>query len=104
MLWTSDRPNVTIIFALIIFLASLKHGVGMNAINGSPQDLQISDQHSIRSSSESISAKLLHIQHLVTSLFSDWNFGESQVEGKLNFLFPIDLLINLMNWFGDKTT
>lgn len=87
---SSDKHNVTIILTLLIFLITLKHGVGMDAITGLPQVsvVQTSDQHSIRSSSESISSKLLHLRHLVTSLFSDWNFGESRVKGKLNFLFP----------------
>lgn len=90
-MWRSrDKHNVTKIFALVIFLITLEHGVGMNTINGSPRDLQISDQHLIQRYSESISSKLLHLRHLVTSLFSDWNFGESRVEGegkgKLNFI------------------
>lgn len=99
MLFSNHKQNATIIFALVIFSATLKRGVGMETITGSPHALEIKNQHSIRSSSESISTKLLHLRHLVMSLFSDWNFGESRVEGTFNFIFfPIDALIELINW------
>lgn len=68
--------------ALVILLGTLRCSCGTQET--SAFDLQVTS----RKTGESISDKMLQIRHLLKSLFLNWNFGESNLEGKcVVFLF-----------------
>lgn len=87
MSWRDDKHNVTLFFALAIIMITFKHGLATDVISRSTQALQINNLNLIRSNGESTSAKMLHIRQLLKSLFLEWNFGESEIKGKIIFSF-----------------
>lgn len=79
----SNRNHIAALcLALVIIAVTLGPAHGVDATNRSSRELQISNQNSMRSFTDSISGKLLQIRHLLKSLFSDWNFGESEGKDK----------------------
>ncbi|CRK96058.1 CLUMA_CG009495, isoform A, partial [Clunio marinus] len=60
---------------IVSILLELKAEASHNSSN----DLQINNQKSLRSTYESLSQQLLQIRHLLKSLLTEWNFGESEI-------------------------
>lgn len=80
--------NAALVFALVIFWATICASLGTDAIETS--DSQIDNQNSLRGYDGEIGHTLLELRHLLKSLFSDWNLGES--EGRVNGLEAVIII------------
>lgn len=86
-----DKHNVALLLTLVILSSTFECSLGTDQ---SSHDLRNGDEHSLLSNGENISAKMLHIRHLLKSLFSDLNFGESELKGNENFF----LFLHQLQW------
>jgi hypothetical protein len=69
--------NARLFLALVMIAASSSGCLAAEAT-----DSQVDVPKALVANGESISAKLIHMRHLLKSLFMDWNLGESNLKGK----------------------
>lgn len=71
------RQNAAVLLALVVISV-----MSCGCLGADVSDVQVDVPRAVAENRETISERLIHMRHLLKSLFVDWNFGESNLKGK----------------------